>query len=374
MRFTVGQSYMTAAIATGIDKDFTVFIVGRMRGTNNFRLLSNPTVNMLVGWWGGSEDALYMAPWFLPDVRVPATTSWKLYSTDGSNSAEYTATVLADEPLAYYKLDETSGTVANDSSGNGHHGTYVGGPTLNQTPPINTGKAIRVDGTDDVMTIPASCVIPANSSITFEWWGYVTTAEAVTNPTTVLFGPDDYNNRVLCHWPWSDGNLYWDYGNINIGGRITTPVAPSLNKWTLIHVTYDAVSGRRTISFDGVEVSSGVFVSAPSAAKTAGGVFASSVRGMVDEFAIYLKVLSPARRAAHFNTRISYTPRLFNNGTFISSVGGATAGWSGGFQLNGWSGMSEMSDCEVAEFLMYNRKLSDVDRVAVEGYLRDKWL
>lgn len=35
-----------------------------------------------------------------------------------------TTEILADVPLLYYKLDETSGTSATDSSGNGYHGSY----------------------------------------------------------------------------------------------------------------------------------------------------------------------------------------------------------------------------------------------------------
>jgi hypothetical protein len=38
----------------------------------------------------------------------------------------YDAAVLALSPYAYYRLDEASGTVANDSSGNGLNGTYEG--------------------------------------------------------------------------------------------------------------------------------------------------------------------------------------------------------------------------------------------------------
>ena len=40
--------------------------------------------------------------------------------------ANYDATVLSSSPYAYYRLDETSGTVAVDSSGNGRNGTYNG--------------------------------------------------------------------------------------------------------------------------------------------------------------------------------------------------------------------------------------------------------
>ena len=37
----------------------------------------------------------------------------------------YRDEILADNPLAYYRLGESSGTVASDETGNGHTGTYV---------------------------------------------------------------------------------------------------------------------------------------------------------------------------------------------------------------------------------------------------------
>ena len=52
---------------------------------------------------------------------LPAST---LYASN------YSAEVLADNPIAYYRLSETSGTSANDSSPNNNIGTYVGTPTL----------------------------------------------------------------------------------------------------------------------------------------------------------------------------------------------------------------------------------------------------
>lgn len=61
----------------------------------------------------------------------------------------YSDEVLADNPWLYWKLDETSGTTASDSSGNGRNGTYTNSPTLNQTALINEGKSVDFDGTND---------------------------------------------------------------------------------------------------------------------------------------------------------------------------------------------------------------------------------
>src|SRR2546430_16501003 len=42
----------------------------------------------------------------------------------------YRASVLADHPVAYWRLDEETGTVLVDASGNGNDGTYAGAVTL----------------------------------------------------------------------------------------------------------------------------------------------------------------------------------------------------------------------------------------------------
>ena len=44
--------------------------------------------------------------------------------------ATYASTVLADSPVAYWRLGEASGSSAADSSGNGNGGSYAGGVTL----------------------------------------------------------------------------------------------------------------------------------------------------------------------------------------------------------------------------------------------------
>jgi hypothetical protein len=66
--------------------------------------------------------------------------------------------------------------------------------------------------------------------------------------------------------------------------------------------------------------------------------------------------------------------RLFSDGIHLGSVETA-GGWQGTFSINGYSGSAsdEMNDCEVAEVLLYNRKISDVERKQVEDYLHDKW-
>jgi hypothetical protein len=68
------------------------------------------------------------------------------------------------------------------------------------------------------------------------------------------------------------------------------------------------------------------------------------------------------------------TSRLLSNGVVLGSTT-TSQGWGGTFAISGYdpSSTAETCDCEIAEVLLWNRKLPDVDRQAAEGYLREKW-
>lgn len=68
--------------------------------------------------------------------------------------AAFDDAVLADAPAAYWPLDETTGTVANDASGNGNHGTYVGSPALGSAT-VEGRTCPDFDGADDYVACPA---------------------------------------------------------------------------------------------------------------------------------------------------------------------------------------------------------------------------
>ena len=68
---------------------------------------------------------------------------------------------------------------------------------------------------------------------------------------SALFGYNvSVSNRVLAHAPWSDGNLYWDFGDHFAGsGRLAVPFAKSLAPETIAFV---AASGLRQVWRNGV--------------------------------------------------------------------------------------------------------------------------
>ncbi len=76
------------------------------------------------------------------------------------------ATAAAQTTLvAHYKLDETSGTVAVDSSGNGNDGVYTGaGVTLGQAGVCPGSTSVEFDGIDGHVAIPSSASLDGLSS------------------------------------------------------------------------------------------------------------------------------------------------------------------------------------------------------------------
>ena len=90
----------------------------------------------------------------------------------------YIDEVLADSPQVYHPLQETSGTIATDSSPNTLPATYVNGVVLNDSidpPPIRGfGSHVRLDGTNDHLLLNASSWFAPNANgFTIEGMFYI---------------------------------------------------------------------------------------------------------------------------------------------------------------------------------------------------------
>ena len=70
--------------------------------------------------------------------------------------------------LAYWKLDEDSGTAVSDSVGT-FTGILVGDPTWTNG---RVGNALDFDGVDDYVTIPREPSLEGMESFTYEAWIY----------------------------------------------------------------------------------------------------------------------------------------------------------------------------------------------------------
>ncbi len=75
---------------------------------------------------------------------------------------------LTDGLVAYWPLDDGSGNVARDATGNGNDGELLGGPTWTGDSMMGTG-ALVFDGTDDLIRLASFDVVGGNG-ITLACW------------------------------------------------------------------------------------------------------------------------------------------------------------------------------------------------------------
>ncbi|HEX5660687.1 MAG TPA: LamG-like jellyroll fold domain-containing protein, partial [Polyangiales bacterium] len=98
-------------------------------------------------------------------------------------STGYAAAVLKDAPIAYWRLNETSGTRAADSVGS-NHGTFENAPKLGAS---GIDGAVGFDGKDDLVTVADSADLRLNGSFTIEFLAKLG-ADANTYPGVLAKG------------------------------------------------------------------------------------------------------------------------------------------------------------------------------------------
>lgn len=87
-----------------------------------------------------------------------------------ATTSSYRSTVLADSPVAYYRLNEATGTSAADSAGL-NTGTYTGGFTLSQAGATSdSDKATLFDGSTGFVTVPNATALQLGDNFTLEAW------------------------------------------------------------------------------------------------------------------------------------------------------------------------------------------------------------
>jgi hypothetical protein len=85
----------------------------------------------------------------------------------------YRAEVLADNPVAYWRLSETSGTTAVDEGG-AFPGTYIGTPTLSAAGPMPAVSSVQFSGSGQYVSRADNASLrPQSNSFTVEAWFYL---------------------------------------------------------------------------------------------------------------------------------------------------------------------------------------------------------
>jgi len=230
-------------------------------------------------------------------------------SGGGSGSSGWNATIEADSPLIWLKLDETSGTAAAQSGSYVNGGVYDG-VTLNQTPLLVPDASVDFDGINDRITIT-----PAVSG---DFYKNSWTMETIYNTGTMSGGQS----------LWHAGNsttasiagfkvAIWGTGAIGIAGYAdgawhTVNSATGLlsaNTTYVIGVTLNSISNVIEWYVDGVNVQTGAWTWSLPGTTTQNFHIGSEhlsagdrywCQGNMDQFVWWGRELSPADMAAHY--------------------------------------------------------------------------
>ncbi|MCZ6765331.1 MAG: LamG domain-containing protein, partial [bacterium] len=247
------------------------------------------------------------------------------------NGDVYEEEVLSDDPIVYYRFEETEPGPAEDSSGFDRHGMYVGSLQFDQPSAAGgIGRAVLFDGlTGFVQMAPLNLEI---DQLTIEAW--VNVSSLAGGCCTSIFSPDG----------WQPGWLHYNLKNnstlefaLNSGGpnnHNTDPGSVPFDTWIYIASVYDKAEALVKIYMNGEEVS----VNPPGftnpqtvrlIASAQVGAWQNSrfLPGLMDEFALYDSALSAERIRAHFDAA-TLDPRCPSGLTAERDATGVKLAWT----------------------------------------------
>ena len=224
----------------------------------------------------------------------------------------YAQTVLASVPVAYYRLSETSGTLAVDDSGNALNGKIGSGVTLGvpSVIPCCTATAEQFSGTGSgtaaTIGVPANPLFQATTALSLE--AAVTFASTPVS-YSVLFGyGTDSAYAPYMFYVSSSGKLV---GQLYLSGAkisVTAPTAFVVGNAYHIALTYDGTMARLYVNGTQVatRAASGTLLGYDATHGFAigddGGYTSPLFKGTLQHVAVYARALSASEITTHYST------------------------------------------------------------------------
>lgn len=240
-------------------------------------------------------------------VKAPATnTTYTANYGSGACTNAYAASVLATSPWAYWRLGETSGGLAADTSVNSRPGLYVGGVGLAKAGALtgDANTAVSFDGNDDDVVRGGINGFPT-TGISAELWLKTsdTTKEGGIVSYAASTGADEFQLR--------DARALKVFVK---GTRTDTGIVLNDGAWHHLAVTWSSVGGAIRVYKDGVLAFSNPIPVQDGTSLTPGGTLilgqeqdeigggfdpTQAYLGNLDEFSLYSYVLSAGQIQAH---------------------------------------------------------------------------
>jgi len=216
----------------------------------------------------------------------------------------YKSNVLKDSPVLYWRLDETTGTVAADSSGKSHPGTYyTDASALTAAGLLRTSSDLGILAPAGFAGVTSAAgVAVTNADWTMELWVNLTSlpesaADLVTLGTTVGCPELGYVAATSDRYQL----------RVDVSGMSQLFLSAAVLAYGATHhlaLSYDAATGALSLYIDGTLDSTGTYTYAAFTGVTVLGYASQylgyAAAGSLDEFAIYQSALSSARIAAHY--------------------------------------------------------------------------
>jgi RHS repeat-associated protein len=236
-------------------------------------------------------------------------------------AANYASTIVADQPIAYYRLDEPGGAmIAVDSSGTGKDGAYQGTPMLG-SPGLIMGPdtAVALNGAGSVSIPDASTVNFVNQPFTIEAWvsGFATSGTAARR----LFDKSGVGTA-------NGYALEMNADGIRLVGSTSFAVATPLSTNATYHVVAASDgAGDASIYVNGVLAGSGPYGAAqPYTGPALIGSASDGTLpwlGTVDELAVYKTALSAQQILNHYQAGSTSRDLTVSTGTEVVALANA---------------------------------------------------
>ncbi len=207
-------------------------------------------------------------------------------------TSHLTSSTDAEGLVAAYGFEESTGTTAADSSGNGNNGTLQ---NLTHTVQGRFGRALEFDSTSDYVTVPDSNSLDSSGEITIEAWvrpdvggtnqRIVNKEGSVTGCSTTAYGLYASSSSTL-----PQPRAYACNSNFAAPSTYKLPVG----MWSHLVVTIDSARTAR-IYVNGSQIASGTIEKAPGASTGSLRIGGLDFKGLIDEVRIYNRALSQSQ-------------------------------------------------------------------------------